>query len=221
MNIPEKIWIIDTTLRDGEQAPGVCFTPEQRIMIAQMLDAAGVNELEAGIPAMGPDVVKGIKAIAGLGLKSRVTGWCRATKADIEAAERCGLNSIHISFPLSKRLLGVFNKDIFWLMNAVDEIVPFACKRFPFVSVGAQDAARCEMVNLLRFTVRASVHGAYRVRIADTVGIASPFEVYDLVKEIKSSCDMEIEFHGHNDLGMASANALAAVEAGACAVSVL
>jgi homocitrate synthase NifV len=220
MNIPENIWIIDTTLRDGEQSPGVCFTPEQRIMIAQMLDAAGVNELEAGIPAMGSDAKKEVAAIARLGLKSRITGWCRAVKGDIEAALKCDLTSIHISFPVSARHLSVFNKDISWLMNTIDEIVPFACKLFPFVSVGAQDATRCERVNLLRFIVRASVHGAYRIRIADTVGVASPFELFDLVKEITSSCDIETEFHGHNDLGMASANALAAVEAGARAISV-
>jgi homocitrate synthase NifV len=220
MKRADNIWIIDTTLRDGEQAPGVYLDPEQRIMIAQMLDAAGINELEAGIPAMGPDAIKELAAIAGLGLKSRITGWCRAVKGDIEAALKCDLKSIHISFPVSERHLSVFNKDISWVMNTIDELIPFACKRFPFVSVGLQDATRCERVNLLRFIVRASVHGVYRVRIADTVGIASPFEVYDLVKEITSSCDIETEFHGHNDLGMASANALAAVEAGAGAVSV-
>jgi homocitrate synthase NifV len=220
MNMPENIWIIDTTLRDGEQSPGVRFTPEQRILIAKMLAGAGVNELEAGIPAMGPDAMRDIMAINGLNLSSRITGWCRATKEDIEAALKCDLTSIHISFPVSERHLSVFNKDISWVMNTIDELIPFACSMFPYVSVGLQDATRCERVNLLRFIVRASVHGAYRVRIADTVGIASPFEVYDLVKEITSSCDTGIEFHGHNDLGMASANALAAVEAGAGAVSV-
>jgi homocitrate synthase NifV len=220
MKIKDRIWIIDTTLRDGEQSPGICFTREERTHIAKMLDEAGVNELEAGIPAMGTDAVKGIKAIAGLGLKGRVTGWCRAVKDDIDAAFKCDLESIHISFPVSERHLNVFNKNISWLMNAIDEIIPYACDRFKFVSVGAQDATRCARNILLRFIVRASVHGAYRVRIADTVGIATPFEVYDLVKEITSSCDIETEFHGHNDLGMASANALAAVEAGAKAVSV-
>ena len=220
MKIPQNIWVIDTTLRDGEQAPGVCFSPEQRIMIAEMLDRAGVNELEAGIPAMGPDAVKGLMAVNSLNLSSRITGWCRAKKGDIEAAERCGLKSIHISFPLSDRHLNVFNKERSWVFDTLDDLIPFAGKRFPYVSVGVQDATRCDKEILLRFIERASGLGVYRVRIADTVGITSPFEIYSLIKEITSSCDIEIEFHGHNDLGMASANALAAAEAGAKAISV-
>ncbi|MBN2418380.1 MAG: homocitrate synthase [Deltaproteobacteria bacterium] len=220
MKRPEKIWIIDTTLRDGEQAPGVWLNPEERVSIAKMLDAAGVNELEAGIPAMGSAAVKALAAINRLGLASRITGWCRGIKRDIELAEECGIKSIHIGFPVSDRQLNVINKDRSWVLKTLDEIVPFACSRFPYVSAGAQDATRCDRKFLSQFIKSASARGAYRVRIADTVGIASPFEIYSLIKEINSSCDIEIEFHGHNDLGMATANALAAAEAGVHAISV-
>ena len=215
-----NIWIIDTTLRDGEQSPGVHFNPEERIIIAKMLAGAGVNELEAGIPAMGIEARKELSTISGLSLSSRITGWCRALKGDLESAEECGLTSVHLSFPVSKRQLNAFGKDESWVLNTLHEIIPFACNMFPYVSVGAQDATRCNESFLLEFIEKAGEYGAYRIRIADTVGISMPFGIFNLVRKIKSSNDIDIEFHGHNDLGMASANALSAVEAGASAVSV-
>lgn len=215
-----NIWIIDTTLRDGEQSPGVNFRPEERIVLAKMLAGAGVNELEAGIPAMGSDARKELKKINELGLGCRVTGWCRAVKSDIEFAEECGLNSIHISFPVSERQLNAFNKDEVWVLECLEDILPFACNKFSYVSVGAQDATRCDEYFLISFIQRAYDCGAYRVRIADTVGVSTPFDIYNLSRKIKVSTDIEIEFHGHNDLGMATANALSAVEAGASAISV-
>ena len=215
-----NIWIIDTTLRDGEQSPGIYFSPEERLIIAKMLAGAGVNELEAGIPAMGADAQKGLSDINKLGLSSRITGWCRALKSDIEAAKQCDLNSIHISFPVSKRQLNAFGKDESWVLSTLHEIVHFACDMFPYVSVGAQDATRCDENFLLDFIAKADEYGAYRVRIADTVGISTPFDIYNLIRKIKIASDIEIEFHGHNDLGMASANAFSAVEAGASSVSV-
>ena len=216
----KNIWIIDTTLRDGEQSPGVDFNPQERMVIAKMLAGAGVNELEAGIPSMGTDARKELSEINRLGLTSRITGWCRALESDIESAAECGLSSVHISFPVSKRQLDAFSKDESWVLETLEVIVPYACDRFPHVSVGAQDATRCDESFLLEFIEKAEDCGAYRIRLADTVGISTPFEIYDLVKKIKSSSNIEIEFHGHNDLGMASANAFSAVEAGASAVSV-
>ncbi len=215
-----NIWIIDTTLRDGEQAPGVNLKPEERMLIAKMLAGAGVNELEAGIPAMGADARKELADINRLGLSSRITGWCRAVKSDIEHAAECGLSSIHISFPVSARQLNAFGKDELWAMNSLAEIMTMASDMFPFVSAGAQDATRCDETFLLEFIERASEYGAYRIRIADTVGISTPFDIFNLIRKIKSHSSVELEFHGHNDLGMASANALAAVEAGASSVSV-
>ena len=215
-----NIWIIDTTLRDGEQSPGVAFRPEERIIIAKMLSGAGVNELEAGIPAMGPAAKRELSAINHLGLSSRITAWCRALKNDIESAKECGLNSVHISFPVSERQLNAFCRDETWVINTLNEILSFACDKFPYVSVGAQDATRCDESFLLEFIEKAGDCGAYRIRIADTVGISTPFDIFSLIRKIKSASDMEIEFHGHNDLGMASANAFSAVEAGATAVSV-
>lgn len=220
MRMPGNIWIIDTTLRDGEQSPNVSFGSEEKILIAKMLANAGVNELEAGIPAMGEKVRKILTAIKRLHLPCRVTGWCRAVKSDIALAEQCGLKSVHISFPVSKRHLNAFGKDESWIFDRIEEILPIACDRFAHVSVGAQDATRCQEDFLLEFIKKAGELGACRVRIADTVGISNPFDIYDLIRKIKTSIDIEVEFHGHNDLGMATANAFSAVRAGASAISV-
>ena len=105
-----NIWIIDTTLRDGEQSPGVCFSADEKVLIAKMLAGAGVNELETGIPAMGSGVMEELAAINRLDLSCRTTGWCRAVKSDVESALRCGFKSVHISFPVSERQLNAFEK---------------------------------------------------------------------------------------------------------------
>lgn len=220
METLKNIWIIDTTLRDGEQAPGIHFSPDERKTLARMLSGAGVNELEAGIPAMGAEAAKELMEINSLGLTSRITGWCRAVKHDIELARDCGLESIHISFPVSGRQLKCFGKTERWVADTAENLIPMACDMFPYVSAGAQDATRCDESFLTEFVQNAWELGAYRVRIADTVGISSPFAVYDLIKKITQASPVDIEFHGHNDLGMATANALSAAEAGACAVSV-
>ena len=217
---PKNIWIIDTTLRDGEQSPGVFFSSDEKIIIAKILANAGINELEAGIPAMGPEARKELMAINRLDLSCRITGWCRAIKSDIEFADQAGLDSVHISFPVSERQLNAFGKDELWVLNRIEETLSMACEKFSYVSIGAQDATRCDEAFLLKFIQKARDFGAYRVRIADTVGISTPFKIYDLIRKIKRSTDMEVEFHGHNDLGLATANALSAVEAGASAISV-
>lgn len=144
MLLTKNIWIIDTTLRDGEQAPGVYFKPRERVTIAKMIAGAVVNELEAGIPAMGPDARKELSEINRLGLSSRITGWCRALKSDIDFAAECGLSSVHISLPVSKRQLNASGKDESWVLKSLYEIIPYSCDIFPYVSVGTQDATRCD-----------------------------------------------------------------------------
>jgi homocitrate synthase NifV len=213
-------FIIDTTLRDGMQAPGVVFSRRERITIARMLDEFGIDEIEAGVPAMGPVEQGDIEAVFRLKLSCRLTVWCRAEKRDIELAEQCNAGSVHISFPVSKLLLATIGKNELWLFSACETLVSHAAKRFDFVSVGAQDALRTDPLLLRRFALRAAQCGAKRFRIADTVGIALPLEVAALVRSLKKPGMPQIEFHGHNDLGMASANAVTALESGAGAVSV-
>lgn len=214
-------YIIDTTLRDGEQAPGVSFTLPEKIEIARLLAAAGVEELEIGTPAMGEDERECLRALLGLGLPARLTLWCRAKREDIDLARECGGDSVHISFPVSPILLAAFNMSEPLIMSMLEQIVGYAKKYFTRVSVGAQDVGRCDPRSLRFFCETAYACGAYRVRLADSVGVMTPEDVTLLVRSITASERKgELEFHAHNDLGLATANALAALSAGAESVSV-
>jgi len=214
------LWIVDATLRDGEQAPKVAFTPIQRLELARMLAEAGVDEIEAGTPAMGTKDQETIRDMAAMGLACRITCWCRAHADDIRAAARCKTGAVHVSLPVSPIVLAAMGRDAGWVMGALSGWVPRLRNEFAFVSVGALDATRADPAFLLDY-IRSAAHlGAHRVRLADTVGIALPMAVDQLVRRAKAAApDLAIEFHGHNDLGMATANALSAALAGADAIS--
>ena len=215
-----KPWIIDTTLRDGEQAPGVVFSALEKTEIACLLANAGVNELEIGYPAISHEERDTIKKIVTLNLPVRLTSWARAKWEDIEAAAESGTEAVHISFPLSALYLSLMEKDYAWVQEQLQQLVPRAKKYFNIVSVGAQDATRADPEQLKRFVLDATACGADRIRIADTVGVATPSSVLQLVGSLRSITSAALEFHAHNDLGMATANAFTALEAGCEAVSV-
>ncbi len=215
-----KPWIIDTTLRDGEQAPGVVFSALEKTEIACLLANAGVNELEIGYPAISNEERDTIKKIVTLNLPVRLTSWARAKWEDIEAAAESGTEAVHISFPLSALYLSLMEKDYAWVQEQLQQLVPRAKKYFNIVSVGAQDATRADPEQLKRFVLDATACGADRIRIADTVGVATPSSVLQLVGSLRSITSAALEFHAHNDLGMATANAFTALEAGCEAVSV-
>lgn len=216
-----KIWMVDTTLRDGEQAPGVVFSTREKCEIAEALARAGVDEIEAGIPAMGDDACRDMRKIARLQLPVVLSCWCRAEKADIERAASCNMPGLHISFPTSSLLLKTFEKDEAWVLESLAELVGLGQKYFDRISVGAQDATRTGWEFLHRFSILAFEAGAERLRLADTVGTITPSGVAGIIRDIRKKLpDLNLEFHGHNDLGMATANAVTAVEAGASSLSV-
>ncbi|NTW51108.1 MAG: homocitrate synthase [Chlorobiaceae bacterium] len=213
-------WIIDTTLRDGEQAPGVVFSPSEKKRIARLLAETGVDEIEVGYPAISMAEREVIREISATRLPVRLTSWARANMGDIEHAASCGTEALHISFPISSLYLELMNKEYAWVQEQLHTLVAKAREMFGFVSVGGQDATRADMKMLQRFIVDATEAGADRVRVADTVGIATPGSVMEMARLLRSSSALPIEFHAHNDLGMATANAFTALDAGFDAVSV-
>lgn len=213
-------WIIDTTLRDGEQAPGVVFSHHEKRHIARLLADTGIDEIEVGYPSIGPSERKSISEIVSMRLPARLTSWSRANRNDIGHAASCGTAAVHISFPVSPLYLKLMNKEYAWVREQLHELVRYARGMFDFVSVGGQDATRAERKFLEWFVDDATAAGADRIRIADTVGIATPLSVIELITAIRSRTTLPLEFHAHNDLGMATANAFTALGAGCHAVSV-
>ena len=216
-----NIGIVDTTLRDGEQSAGVVFNREEKLHIAQMLDAIGVQEIEAGIPAMGNDEQATIKAIIGLGLKAEISTWNRVAISDIKASAECGVKRVSIAVPVSDiHLKYILNKGRDWVLEETKKVIEYAKEEGLYVCVGAVDASRSAEEFLMQFARAIQDCGANRLRFDDSVGILDPFQTSEVINKLRTEIDIDIEIHCHNDFGMATANTLAAVRAGARYASV-
>ena len=210
------IVIDDTTLRDGEQTAGVVFSLEEKIRIARMLDEIGVGELECGIPAMGKEEQNSVKALVDLGLNARLITWNRAVAFDIQASIDSGVQAVDISLSVSDiHIEHKLRKDREWVREQLKTAVGFAKQHELYVSVGGEDASRADLDFLVELMQIAKSLGADRFRFCDTLGILDPFTTYDKVSYLVNQVDLDLEVHTHNDLGMATGNAIAGVRAGA------
>ncbi len=210
------IVIDDTTLRDGEQTAGVVFSLAEKKRIACLLDAIGVGELECGIPAMGREEQASVRALVELGLNARLITWNRAVIADIQASIDSGVGAVDISLSVSDiHIEHKLHKSRDWVREQLKQALGFAKQHDLYVCVGGEDASRADLDFLVELMEIARSLGADRFRFCDTLGILDPFTTYDKVSTLASRVALDLEIHTHNDLGMATANAIAGVRAGA------
>ncbi len=220
IKFPEEITVYDTTLRDGEQTPGVCLRTPEKLKIAKKLDEVGIHQIEAGFPVVSDEEKRSVQAIVKEDLNAKILCLSRTKKSDIDTAIDCdvdgvitfmGTSDLHLKHKIKMTREEILNI----CMNSIEHAKDHGL----FVAFSAEDATRTDLDFLKKIYKRADDFGVDRVHIADTVGAISPYGMDYLVKEVRSTIKADIALHCHNDFGMALSNSIAGLLAGANAVS--
>lgn len=208
--------IIESTLREGEQFVNAFFTTEQKVQIARLLDAFGVEYLELTSPCASRQSYQDCVTIAGLGLHARVLTHVRCHLEDAKRAVDTGVDGVDIVIGTSSQLRAFSHgKSIETIIEMAQEVITYLQSQQVEVRFSTEDSLRSEKADLFRIYKAVDELGVNRVGVADTVGIGTPHQIYQLVSQLRRRVKADIEFHGHNDAGCAIANAYAALEAGA------
>jgi len=220
LKFPKNISIYDTTMRDGEQTPGVCLRTPEKLKIARKLDELGIHQIEAGFPIVSSEEKKSVKAIVNEDLNAEILVLSRTKKEDIETALDCGVDGIITFMATSdlhlKHKLKITKEEA---LNICMKSIEYAKDHGIFVAFSAEDATRTDINFLKEIYKKAENYGADRVHIADTVGAISPQGADYLVRELRKDISTGIAMHCHNDFGMALSNSISGLLAGATAVS--
>ncbi len=211
------VGLYDTTLRDGEQTVGVVFDPEQKLELARAIDELGVERIEAGFPRTSQDDWQAVKLIAEAGLEAEIWGFSRAVAADVEALVELGVGASVIESPISDGKLDALGVSRETMLGRIREAVAFAAGHGITVAYFGVDGTRADLAFFRQAYETAIDAGAKEAVVVDTLGIASPEAVAELVGRTREwlGPDVPVHFHGHNDFGLATAAAAAAVRAGA------
>ncbi|MHA1727789.1 MAG: 2-isopropylmalate synthase [Promethearchaeota archaeon] len=218
LNLPEKVFFFDTTLRDGEQTPGITFTLKEKQLIAQALDDTGIDVIEAGFPAISKGDFECCKTLSEMGLNCEVIGLARLNKKDIDSVVNAEMDSIHVFIATSdlhlEKKLKLSREEV---IKEISEMVGYAKSHYNIVEFSAEDATRTDLDFLIKANLIAVDAGATRINIPDTVGTISPTAFGHIINENRKAIpkDIKISVHCHNDFGLAVANSLAGVENGA------
>lgn len=221
VNLNEFV-IHDSTLREGEQTPGVSFTLEDKLMIASRLSEAGIKRLESGFPAASEKQRQSIEALTNLNLDSEIVAFARATKGDVKAAADTGANGVIVCFSISrfhreKKFHGMNQEDY---LTKLWDIISYAESLGLLVIYSGEDTSREGDLRFLKRAYKTAENaGADRARVIDTLGCISPRGVAFLIGVIRTTIGIPIEVHFHNDMGLALANSITALEAGASTIS--
>jgi len=206
----------DTTLRDGEQAPGVAFPAATKRRILDLLIAAGVRSIEIGIPAMGGDELAFVQSCVDRQSDAQLVVWHRGVAEEVQRSLDMGFRAVHIGLPTSQvHLDASVRKDRDWLLSTARALIGSAKDRGAFVSISAEDVARTEIGFLQEYAGAVAEAGADRLRLSDTIGILTPEQYATRVRAVLEAADVAVQCHTHNDFGLATANTLAGLHAGA------